>query len=162
MDSTNPSINSKIQLEVYVSNIPQTVQNVKSSHPPPAKPSGYIPIPAETMDLPEEIFISTLPGNDTTVQLSLGIAPEIPPKPLFEVYPRISGVTCKGQVSLLLLVNENGRTESIEVLQNSTAQDTCLKVAIEAARKSRWIPARVLDEPVSSWITKTYKFNIEK
>jgi hypothetical protein len=114
------------------------------------------------MDLPEEISLSKLPGKELSDDIPIGIMPEIPPKPLFEVYPSISGVTCKGQVSLLLLVNKSGITENVEVLENSTLQDTCLKVAIEAAQKSRWIPAKVNEEPVSSWITKTYKFDINK
>jgi hypothetical protein len=154
--------NSTFQVEIYVSDIPQTLQQVKSTPPPPAKPYGSIPIPAETMDLPEEISLSKLPGKELSDDIPIGIMPEIPPKPLFEVYPSISGVTCKGQVSLLLLVNKSGITENVEVLENSTLQDTCLKVAIEAAQKSRWIPAKVNEEPVSSWITKTYKFDINK
>ena len=151
---------SVFQVDIYISDIPQTLQKVKSSPPPPAKPYGNIPIPAETADFPEEISLSKLPGKDSSFNLPTGIMPEIPPKPIFEVYPSISGVTCKGQVSLLLLVNKKGLTENIEILENSTLQDTCLKLAIEAARKSRWIPASVGKESVDSWITKTYKFDV--
>ena len=157
-----PKSISIFQVEIYVSDIPQTLQQVKSTPPKPAKPYGSIPIPAETMDLPEEISLSKLPGKELSDDIPIGIMAEIPPKPLFEVYPSISGVTCKGQVSLLLLVNKNGHTENVEVLENTTLQDTCLKVAIEAAQKSRWLPAKVNEEPVNSWITKIYKFDINK
>ena len=151
-----------INIQIYVSEIPITEQKKTSTPPPPAKPYGHIPVPSETADFPEEISISRIPGDQEDGVIAAGIVPETPPKPLFEVYPSISGVTCKGYVSLLLLVNKNGITETVQVLEYTTLEDTCISLAVEAAKRSRWIPAKVDQEPVDSWITKTYKFNTEK
>lgn len=153
----------KIKIKIYVSDIPQTKQKTKIALLP-GKPYGVIPIPSETDELPEEI---TIPGSDnidslTGNLLTAGIPPEIPAKPILEVYPNVSRVDCKGYVRLLLLINKLGRTESIEVLENTTFSNECLSLTINAVKRNLWIPAKVNNKPVKSWITKTYKFNIIK
>ncbi|MBN2366314.1 MAG: hypothetical protein EH225_10200 [Calditrichaeota bacterium] len=160
-----PGITSQkdeLSFEIYVSDIPQTSQKNIRSSPPPARPVGMIPVPSEQADFPEEISLSKIPGEGQTNAAPVGIPPEVPPKPLLEVYPSVSGVTCKGYIRLLLLVDKMGRTASIEVLENSTGQDTCLTLVKEAVRKSRWIPASVEDKPVDSWVVKTYTFDTER
>jgi TonB family protein len=151
----------KIKIKLFVSDIPQTRQTHDSRTPPP-KPSGVIPVAGEEDEFPKEISIRHELGISSGDPLAAGIPPEIAAKPVLEVYPNVSGVTCKGYVRLLLLINEQGRVELIEVLENSTRIDQCQKLAIEAAKKSRWIPAKVNEKSVDSWVTKTYKFNIKK
>jgi hypothetical protein len=90
------------------------------------------------------------------------MAPETPPKPILEVYPTVSGLSCTGYIRLLLLVNKNGSAESIEIIENTTQADTCLSLTIEAVRKSRWIPAKIDKKAVDTWVTKTYKFNVKQ
>jgi len=153
----------KIKIEIYVSDIPQTKQKSQIALLP-RKPYGVIPIPSETDELPEEI---TTPGSDdsgsiTGNLLTAGGPPEIPAKPILEVYPNVSGVDCKGYVRLLLLINKLGRTETIEVLENTTLSNECLSLVINAVKRNLWIPAKVDNKPVKSWVTKTYKFNIIK
>ena len=64
--------------------------------------------------------------------------------------------------SEVLLVNKKGIAEAFEIVENTTLLDTCVSLAIEAAKKSRWIPARVNDQAVDTWVTKTYKFNVKQ
>jgi TonB family protein len=151
----------KINIKLFVSDIPQTRQ-LHTSRMPPPKPTGVIPIVGDEDEFPEEISVQRDLGISAGDPLAAGIPPEIAAKPLLEVYPNVSGVTCKGYVKLLLLVNKVGRAEIIEVLENSTRAEQCKKLAIEAAKKSRWIPAKVNEKSVDSWVTKTYKFNIKK
>jgi hypothetical protein len=151
-----------IDIKIYVSDIPKTNQRKTAAAPPPAKPYGFIPIPVEEADFPEEISLSKFPGTGLSQENVIGIAPEIPPKPILEVYPTVSGLSCSGYIRLLLLVNKNGIAESIEIIENTTQLDTCLNLAIMAARKSRWIPAKVNKKSVDTWVTKTYKFNVKQ
>lgn len=157
---SNPE-SKTIDIKIYVSDIPKTNQKKKATVPPPAKPYGFIPVPAEEADFPEEISLSKFPGTGLSQETVIGIAPEIPPKPILEVYPTVSGLSCSGYIRLLLLVNKNGVAESIEIIENTTQLDTCLTLAIEAAKKSRWIPAKVSKKAVDTWVTKTYKFNVK-
>jgi hypothetical protein len=152
----------QIDIKIYVSDIPQTLQRSRNTPPPPAKPYGFIPVPAEEADFPEEISLSRIPGTGTTQTTLDGIAPEIPPKPVLEVYPTVSGVPCLGHIRLLILVNKNGIAETFEIIENTTQSDTCVSLAIEAAKKSRWIPAKVNNQSVDTWVTKTYKFNVKQ
>ena len=154
--------NKTIDIKIYISDIPQTIQPKTAAVPPPPKPYGFIPVPAEEADFPEEISLSKFPGTGLSQETVTGIAPEIPPKPILEVYPTVSGLSCSGYVRLLLLVNKKGVAESIEILENTTQLDTCLSLALEAAKKSRWIPAKVDKKAVDTWVTKTYKFNVKQ
>jgi hypothetical protein len=151
-----------LKIDIYVSDIPQTKQKSRVNPPPPARPYGIIPVPSEEADFPEELSLNTMPGTGQTNLPAPGLAPEVPAKPLLEVYPSVSGVTCKGYIRLLLLVNTYGQTESIEILENTTGTDTCLTLVKQAVSKSQWIPAKVGNKPVNSWVVKTYTFNTEK
>lgn len=153
----------KIKVDIYVSDIPPTKQISKVSIPP-GKPYGTIPIPIAEDVLPDELHFETGDKSDMvdSNMLTSGIPPEIPAKPFLEVYPNVSGNNCTGQVRLLILINEQGKSESVEIIENTTQNSTCLKLAVDAANKSRWIPAKVNNKPVSSWITKSYKFDLRK
>lgn len=151
---------ANIPVQIYVSDIPQTSQ--KQGRPlPPRRPESGIPIAVEDADLPQELSLDKLPGLQLEDEGTVGIPVEDPARPLLEVYPNVSGVMCKGFVSLLLLVNEKGEIESVQLLQNSTGSKKCSQMAIEAAKKSQWMPARVDNKPVSSWVEKLYKFNVK-
>ncbi len=151
-----------LKIDIYVSEIPQTKQKPARGSPPPVRPTGVIPVPSEEPDIPDEIPLTHIPGVGSSGALPTGIPPEVPAKPLLEVYPSVSGVTCKGYIRLLLLVDKMGKTASFEILENTTGQDTCLSLVREAVRKSRWIPASVEEQPVDSWVVKTYTFDTER
>ncbi len=149
---------TSIQIQIYVSEIPRT-QQLSHPKPPPVRPFGMIPVPTEDADLPAEIEEGAVPSVSPGETDVTGLIPEIPARPILEVYPTVSGLTCKGYVRLLLLINNSGYTETIEIIENTTGSDTCLTQVLEAVRKSRWLPATVNDRAVNSWVTKTYKFN---
>jgi len=146
-------------VEIYVSDIPQTTQ--KRGRPlPPQRPVSGVPVAVDDADLPEEIPFEDLTGLTIENEGVGGVLAENPARPILEVYPDVSGITCKGFIRLLLLVNEKGKIESVEVIQNSTGSQKCGELSAEAAKKSQWMPARVDNKPVSSWVEKIYKFNI--
>ena len=74
-----------IDIKIYVSDIPKTSQVKQTNPPPPAKPYGFIPVPAEEADFPEELSLSQLPGTGLNQDIVVGMAPETPPKPILEV-----------------------------------------------------------------------------
>lgn len=151
-----------IQIRIYISDIPQTRQQTRMNRLPPGRPSSFIPVPGDEPDFPDEIVLEELNGTANSIGSEIALPPEMPAKSLLEVYPSTSGVTCKGYVRVLLLINKTGRVESLEILENTTAADTCASLVREAAFKSRWIPAKVKDEAVNSWVVKEYKFNLKK
>jgi hypothetical protein len=153
----------KIKVDIFVSDIPPTEQMSRVSIPP-RKPYGIIPMPVAEDVLPDELLSETgeKSGAINSNLLVSGIPPEIPAKPILEVYPNVADSKCTGQIRLLILINEQGKSELIEIVENTTQNSTCLKLVINAANKSRWIPAKVNNKPVSSWVTKSYKFDIRK
>jgi hypothetical protein len=151
-----------IQIQIYISDIPPTTQPKPISSLPPGRPSNFIPVPGDEPDFPEEIVLEELTGTANTPGPEFALPPEIPAKSLLEVFPSTSGVTCKGYIRVLLLINKTGRVESLEILENTTAADTCVSLVREAALKSKWIPAKIKDEAVNSWVVKEYKFNLKK
>ncbi len=151
-----------VKVKIYVSEIPVTRQTSRSAKPPPRRPGMGVPVVAEEPDLPEEIPIDFGSGaGENTVSME-GLPAEIPARPVLELYPDVSGISCKGYVHLLLLVNILGKIETVEVVENTTGSRQCLERAIRAAKKSLWQPARVGNKPVKSWVSKTYKFNLNK
>lgn len=151
-----------LQIQLYVSDIPQTHQPTRKPPSPPARPIPSLYIPVEDQDLPEEVNREGFYENQPAENSLEGISPEIPAKSWLEVYPSTLGVTCKGYIRVLLLINARGQVETMEVLENTTMADTCLSLVRQAAFKSRWIPAEIKGQPVSSWVIKVYKFNLPK
>ncbi len=157
-----PEMNTKpVQVKIYVSDIPVTrQQNAKPA--PPRRPRSFLPVAGEEAQLPDEIPLTSFPGNSDLDSPVAGLAAEVAARPLLEVYPEVKGSACNGYVRLLLLVNVPGNIASVEVVENSTGSQKCLQLAIAAARKSKWLPAQVNHKAVESWVSKTYKFNINE
>lgn len=151
-----------ISVDLYVSDIPRTIQNSEKKPLPPRRPESGIPVPAEENELPPEIDIQNLQFSENSGEANTGqgVPVEVPAKPLLEFYPDVSGKSCKGYVRLLLLVGENGKIGSLEVIENTTGSKECLESASRAAKQSKWLPAKFKNKPVSSWVTKTYTFNL--
>jgi TonB family protein len=151
-----------IRITIQVSEIPPTHQPLAKRPARPPVPEKGIPVVGEEAEFPEDLPLSHLAGETLTIGQAAGKPVEIPARPLLDVYPDISTTSCKGVVRLLLLVNRTGKIEAVEVLENTTGSQKCLSLAIQAARRSRWLPARINQQPVDSWVTKTYKFNLEE
>jgi len=161
--SENKKIKTEpLQIQIYVSDIPQTHHPARKPHSPPARPAPSLYVPVEDQDLPEEVNLEGFYENQPAEKFLEGISPEIPAKSWLEVYPSTLGVTCKGYIRVLLLVNARGQVETMEILENTTMADTCLSLVRQAAFKSRWIPAEMKGQPVNSWVIKVYKFNLSK
>lgn len=148
-----------LKITIQVSEIPPTRQKKTGKRPRPAPPRWGIPVVAEEADFPEDLPLPEIGSTHPQSADITGEVAETPARPLLDVYPDISTTSCKGVVRLLLLVNRSGKVENVEVLENTTGSRKCLKLAIEAAKRSRWLPARLRNHPVDSWVTKTYKFN---
>jgi outer membrane biosynthesis protein TonB len=153
---------AELKVDIFVSDIPVTRQPEKRMKPPPLRPNGFIPVPGNETELPDEIAISGSGENTLLGEIPSGLPAEIPAKPILEIYPQVSGVTCKGTVRLLLLVNKSGRVTEVEMVENTTASQECLELAREAAKKSEWLPARANGKEVDSWVIKVFKFNTKE
>lgn len=147
--------------------VPLTRQESKRrARPRIVQPEIPIPIPSEIEDL-EELTDEKLSkqqeseiDKSITAQISNATA-EIPARPILEVYPEVISLPCKGVVKLLLLVSDRGRVEEVKIIENTTGNIKCAEIAKQAARKSKWIPAKVDKKSVNSWVTKIYKLNVK-
>lgn len=87
----------------------------------------------------------------------------LPPRPLVQVMPEQPRSSpdkkAVGVVRLRIRVNERGQVEQVEVVFNSTGSSVCEQRAIEAARHSRFQPARVKSAPVAAWTICEYGFD---
>ncbi len=79
------------------------------------------------------------------------------PKPLYPEQARKEGQ--QGQVLLRVLVDQEGRTKSVEV-SRSSGSETLDHAAIEAIRLWRFSPARYGDKPVESWVRIPVDFHL--
>lgn len=152
----------ELDVQIFVEDIPKTEQLLRPQRKRQILVSQAIPVPVEQEDFPQEITLDTLMfevGAQGEISASSrGV--ETPAKPILEIYPEVSKIKCRGNIKLLLLVSRSGTVEEAQVLENTTQNPDCLKRTLEAAMLSKWIPAKVNKENVSSWVVKEYKFNI--
>lgn len=161
-ESTSVVKSTPVQVEIYVEEIPVTRQQNGARPLKPKRPSMGQIVAVEEESYPDKFILDKLPGEGKGTSQPVGVPVEVAAKPLIEYYPDVSGIRCNGIVRLLLLIDESGRIESVENLENTTHSEACLKRAKQAALKTRWIPAMVDSKPVKSWVTKEYKFNSTK
>jgi len=152
---------------LLLEDIPVTRQGVP--RPKPVRPA--IPIPSEEESLPED---ETIEPTDLDQYFNLPPLPEgvggsaaiIPPRPIAEVFPEFPERELKkgvrGVVELALKVDERGVVVDVYVIRNTTGSKTCEQAAVQAAYKTRFIPARRGSEHIVVWINKIYKFSAEK
>lgn len=165
---------------IYLENIPETRHRVMVPAPPkPFIPSGA---PIEFDDLlPDDITI-----EDT--KLDLDAAPEAPPallvsgvgaareeNEIFEFfaveeipkrlnniipeYPTIARrAGIEGTITLKVLVNVTGIVDSVEVIEGPSV---FRKSAIEAARATKFIPAKHNDRNVACWVVMPFRYILE-
>jgi periplasmic protein TonB len=79
------------------------------------------------------------------------------PKPLYPERARQEGQ--QGQVLLRVLVDQEGRTKSVEV-SRSSGSETLDHAAVEAIRRWRFSAARYGDKPVESWVRIPVDFRL--
>jgi len=157
--------------QITVANIPVTMQGKKK--PPPAKPA--VPVPSESDEIPEDETIEPIEfdfyadgedGGGGTGDFGVGAPVITPPRPIAWVIPEFpekdkkKGI--KGEVTLSIEINADGRVVNAIILENSTGSDLCAKSAIKAALASRFLPARKDGIPTTYWQQQPYRFDISK
>ena len=148
--------------------IPATKQMVRRGMPRPKKP--VVPIPSEDVDLPEDATIEETIINwnigDSPLGdagLTTGRADTIPPRPLLQVMPEypesLRKKKVQGSIRLLVRISRAGHVKDVVVADNSTGSKIFEKIAIEAAYKSRYIPANTGSRTIEMWTTCIYSFS---
>jgi len=79
------------------------------------------------------------------------------PKPEYPESARAEGR--EGRVLLRVLVDDQGRTKSVEI-NASSGNDALDRAAIEAIKRWRFQPARHADKPVESWLRIPIEFRL--
>lgn len=138
--------------------------------PPPPRP--VVPIPSEEEDIPEDETIIAMESNADYFntfddQMSgFAIIAAVPARLITEVIPEYPkedyhrGIT--GVVKLHIHINERGDVVEVVVLENTTKSELCAEAAKVAAMKCRYQPARKGRENVSSWMSRSIRFDIKK
>ncbi|MFC1528420.1 energy transducer TonB [Candidatus Latescibacterota bacterium] len=169
---------------IKLENIPETRQTVMLPAPAlPYDPDGMV-IEVEDDMMPDEVTIesteldlkATAPTSPPTVILAPGpgavaeeeeifeyFAVEEPPDrivPVIPEYPEIAErAGIEGNVTMKVLVNKEGLVDSVEVINGP---EVFHKSSIEAAKKTKFSPAKHMDRAVSCWVIMPFKFELEK
>ncbi len=145
-----------------VQSIPATEQMVRRGSVKPVKP--IIPVALEDPELPEDAVIDAsdyFPGGDSP-RGRFGLTSHsdtLAPVPVMQVIPKYSETPVSGIVRLLLKVDDSGRVSDVVVSKNTTRNDSCAALAIRAAYKNIYQPARVGNRTVPMWTICEYGFN---
>ncbi|MEE4311320.1 MAG: energy transducer TonB [candidate division KSB1 bacterium] len=165
-DKTESDYPDAININIQVENIPATRQS--RYVPPPPRPA--VPIPTDDELIPadetiEETDLRITPMTSPNSQSGYGVAKITSPRLIDEVFPEYpeqdykKGIT--GVVKLHVQVDAKGRVGDVVVLGNTTGSDRCARAAVQAARKTRYIPARKGTEPVASWTVRYIRFELD-
>jgi TonB family protein len=150
------------QHQMEIISIPPTRQ-IKRRPPPPrpliptaeAEPEILKPVP---LDSPAAAMAA---GKDSSSEFLSGLPDGFRPKQILEVVPEKVSQIYRGVVVLALKIDRKGMVSEVRLLKNTTGTGECEQKAVKAARASIWEPAVVSGHPVTYWIEKTYRFNIE-
>jgi TonB family protein len=151
-----------------IEEIPVTKQTIRRGQQPPKKP--VIPVASEDPCIPEDLTIDetvidwnagdALFGNSG---LTVGRLDAIPPRPIVQVLPEypkeLQKQNVRGIVKVMIYVSERGQVREAVVTENSTGHDACSRAALNAAKKSSYLPALIGKKKVATWVSCTYSFN---
>ena len=167
---------------IKLTNIPKTRHVVSTAAP--AKPyiPGAMPIEVDDEFIPDEITIedTSIESDDFATAPTLeyveetGAAAE--EEEIFELFAveekpeRINDVApeypktaerarIEGSVYLKVLVNKKGTVDSVLVVSGPKIFH---KTSIDAAKKTRFNPAKHNDQPVACWVYMPFKFEFEE
>ncbi len=156
---------------LQVENIPETVQGQKKRPPKPKIPA--VPVEAEVEDLYEEVEYEEIESLDFIDLPDLpfveftGAQVAVSPKPIFYKWPDYPESEQKkkhqGIIEVKIKVDENGDVVDHEVVVNTTKSSVLEKLAVQAARQSKFLPARdKKNKPITVWSKTTYTFGTKK
>ncbi|MBD3384476.1 hypothetical protein GF407_06055 [candidate division KSB1 bacterium] len=151
-----------IELDIVVQSIPATEQMIRRGTVRPVKPK--IPVASEDPELPTDAVIDPsdyFPGGDSPRGRSglTSHSDTLAPVPVMQVIPKYSESSVSGIVRLLLKVDNSGRVSDVVVSKNTTSNDSCAALAVRAAYKNIYQPARVGNRTVTMWTICEYGFN---
>ncbi len=157
----------RLDFKFTIEDIPATRQTVRKGRTPPPRP--VIPVASEDPDVPQNLTIDETEfsydfGDSPAGQsgLTAGKADTIPPRPMVQVLPEypkeLQKQNVRGIVRLMLWVNEKGQVEESVVVKNTTNSQVCAEEALDAARRSSYIPASINGKAVGAWVSCTYSF----
>lgn len=155
-----------VPFQFKLEKVPLTQQQVRRGVRP-QKP--VIPVPSEDPDVPLDATIDETNfdwdfgdsplGN---AGLTAGAQDTIPPRPIVQVlpeYPRaLQKQNIRGTVKLMLWINVHGRVEETVVVENNTGSEPCAQAALKAARNNTYLPAKIDNKAVATWVACTYTF----
>ncbi|MCD6117346.1 energy transducer TonB [bacterium] len=135
---------------------------------PPDLPKVPIPVeddyvpPDETIPDTDFDINKGIPLFDGNTESGIGSGASAP-RPVLEVIPSYPEKLRKhgigGIITLDILVNTMGFVDSVKVISNSSRSSILAKSAVNAAYKSKYLPAKVRGELVSYWLRRSYKFS---
>ena len=136
----------------------------------PQKP--VIPVPSEDPDVPLDATIDETnfdwdfgDSQFGNAGLTAGAQDTIPPRPIVQVlpdYPRaLQKQNVRGMVKLMLWINVHGRVEEAVVVENKTGSEPCAQAALKAARDNTYLPAKIDNKAIATWVVCTYTFKPE-
>ena len=154
-------------LSFKIEEIPITRQTLRRGRPAPQRP--VIPLPVEEPSVPEDATI-----DETEIQwergdspfgmsgLTTGRADTIPPRPLVQVMPEYPEMlrrqNVSGSVRLLIKISTTGSVLNVVVSKNTTGSQLCANAAVDAAERSRYLPAQYADERIAMWTSCVFSF----
>ncbi|MFC1490515.1 energy transducer TonB [Candidatus Latescibacterota bacterium] len=178
--TNNPRVVQKVERAPFVINMEKIPETNRSARPSaPSKPflDSGMPIEVDDDIMPEEISIEepisdfdiaaessqALPGAETgePASTNFSVSEEIPKKlnNIIPDYPEMAeraGV--EGAVTLKVLVGVTGSVDSVEV---EDGPKIFIESAIDAAKRTRFTPAKYNGEPVASWVYMPFRFMLD-
>ena len=125
-----------------------------------------IPIPVEDEYIPDNVTIrmTELDLSEDFDFPGFGFS-SLPPRlarPILDVFPeypeeeRKKGI--EGLVEVEILVNMNGTVDRVRVINNTTGSRRLQRSAVDAAKRTKYAPAKSDKEDISVWIRRSYRF----
>ncbi len=156
-----------LDFKFTIEDIPATRQTVRKGRTPPPRP--VVPVPSEYPEVPRNLTIDETVFNydfgDSPIGqsgLTAGKGDTIPPRPVVQVLPEypkeLQKQNVRGIVRVMLWINEQGKVAKSVVVENTTNSQVCAEEALDAARRSSYIPATIGGEKVGAWVSTTYSF----
>ena len=163
-------LEEQTQIMIEQIEIPQTQQINRP--PPPSRPS--IPVESESEDISDDLTMDELdlenfeawdapppPPEGPQVKFIPYDDPPVPKTPIRPIYPEIAQEAgIEGTVYVQAFIDEKGRVKEVSVVKGipNTGLD---EAAMEAIRKTRFIPAKQRERAVGVYISIPVNFRLK-